>query len=73
MAKKILPKNSFKLNLTPQQISLFQKIILTGNQMVELLSAQLEFSLTQSARIKEANKLIKRWSNLMVQLAKMLI
>lgn len=72
MAKNSLPVNSSKLNLTRRQAALFQKIILAGNQMAELL-AQLEFRYIQPTKVKEANKLIKRWSNLMVQLAKMVI
>lgn len=72
MAKSSLPRNSSKLNLTRQQTSLFQKIILVGNQMAELL-AQLEVRLIQPAKVREANKLVRRWSDLMTKLAKMII
>jgi hypothetical protein len=72
MAKSSLPRNSSKLNLTRQQTLLFQKIILVGNQMAELL-AQLEFRLIQPAKVREADKLVRRWSDLMTKLAKMII
>jgi hypothetical protein len=72
MAKSSLPKNSSKLNFTRRQAELFQKIILAGNRMAELL-AQLEFRLIQPAKAKEADKLIKKWPDLMMQLAKMII
>lgn len=71
MAKASLSKSSSKLNLTRRQTYVFQKIIFVGNQMAELL-ARLEFKITHPARVKEATKLAKRWSSLMIQLAKLL-
>lgn len=72
MARNSLPGNSSQLNLTRRQKVLFRKIIATGNQMAELL-AQLEFRYIQPTKLKEANRLINKWSDLMVQLAKMII
>ena len=72
MAKSSLSKTTQKLNLTRRQTLLFQQIILAGNQMAELL-AQLEFNIIQPARMKEAGKLAKQWSDLMVSLIKILL
>lgn len=69
MADNSLSKSRSKLNLTRRQISIFQKIILLGNQMAEML-ADLEF---RAIEPKVAIKLAGRWSKLMVQLVKILI
>lgn len=69
MPKSIVPKCTSKLNLTRRQTSLFQKIILVGNQMSEML-AELEFRAVQP---KAAKKLSERWCRLMARLVKMLI
>jgi len=72
MAKSSLPRNSSKLNLTKYQISLFQKMIYVGNQMVELL-AELETGVIRPTMLKRAKKLIKKWSDLAVSLVNILI
>ena len=58
-----------KLNLTRRQADLFQKIILIGNRMSDTLS-ELDRKMLLP---KEAAKLISKWGNLMVKLAKMLV
>ena len=66
MAKDSLYKNTSKLNLTHHQASLFQRAILIGNQMSEML-AELEFRTVQP---KTAKKLSDRWCRLMVRFVK---
>ena len=68
MARSSLANSSSKLNLSHRQIALFQKIILAGNQMAEALSRH-DDTVTLP---KNGTKLTQRWSNLMVQLVKML-
>ena len=69
MVRNILSKPSSKLNLTEQQTELFQDIILVGNNMSDVLRALDKRGLLP----KEFKRLPCEWSNLMMELALMLI
>jgi hypothetical protein len=69
MVKSILSKPSPNLNLTEQQTKLFQDIILAGNNMADTLRILgKKYSLPN-----EFQDLADQWSNLMTELALMLL
>jgi len=64
-----LSKSTPKLNFSRRQAELFQQIILVGNKMSDALSA-----LDQKLLLpKKTAKLVRKWQDLMVKLANMLI
>jgi hypothetical protein len=69
MAKCSLQKKSSKLNLTESQSTLFQKIILAGNNMADALNV-LEY---RKLLPRQFFGLSKQWANLMSELADILI
>jgi hypothetical protein len=69
MAKPSLPKKSSKLNISRRHTELFQEIILVGNNMSDFI-ATLEDKISLP---KSAIKLARKWQDLMVRLAKLLL
>lgn len=71
MANRSLSKSKEELKLTRRQTELFQRMIITGNRMCNLLSDLRSDSL-YIGQLKEAKKLINKWSKLMLELVTML-
>jgi hypothetical protein len=69
MAKLSVSKSTSKLNLTRRQTEIFQKVILVGNQMSEVLSTLEEKGLLPKASVK----LVQKWQSLMMKLVNILI
>jgi hypothetical protein len=69
MAKRSLQKNSSKLNLTDSQSTLFQKIILAGNDMADALKV-LEY---RKLLPRQFFDLSQQWAKLMGELVNILI
>jgi hypothetical protein len=69
MAKLSLSKKSSKLNLSRRHAELFQEIILVGNNMSDLISS-LENKISLP---KSTIQLARKWQDLMVRLALLLV
>jgi hypothetical protein len=68
MARSSLANSSSNLNLSRRQTELFQQIICVGNKMSKVMDPNHPLPMPA-----DRAKLARKWSHLMVELAKMLL